>query len=202
MEKKAKNIFPVFDQMIQRKEKEMLLFQHAVAIWIYGLSGSGKTTLAIELDKILFSRGLICNLLDADNIRTGLNNDLDFSIKQREENIRRVAEINKLFIDCGVITINCFVCPTIAMRTMAKKIIGKKDFVEIFLNAPFEICHQRDTKGLYKKANQGKISEFTGISSPFEKPAKPDLEVRTDILSIKDSVNKILEFVLPKIELK
>jgi adenylylsulfate kinase len=88
------------------------------------------------------------------------------------------------------------------MRTMAKKIIGKKDFAEIFLNAPFEICHQRDTKGLYKKANQGKISEFTGISSPFEKPAKPDLEVRTDILSIKDSVNKILEFVLPKIELK
>ena len=196
------NIFPVFEHLTPREEKENILKQHALAVWMYGLSGAGKTTVAIELERKLFQQGFICQLLDADNVRTTINRDLGFSIKDREENIRRIAELNKLFIHSGMIIINCFISPTKAIRTMAKEIIGKDDFVEVFFNAPFEICQQRDPKGLYKKANSGSVQNFTGISSPFEIPDNPDLELRTDELSVVESVSKVYDFILPKIKFK
>lgn len=196
------NIFPVFEHLTTREEKENILKQRALAVWMYGLSGAGKTTVAIELERKLFQQGFICQLLDADNVRTTINRDLGFSIKDREENIRRIAELNKLFIHSGMIIINCFISPTKAIRTMAKEIIGKDDFVEVFFNAPFEICQQRDPKGLYKKANSGSVQNFTGISSPFEIPDNPDLELRTDELSVEESVSKVYDFILPKIKFK
>jgi len=195
-----KNIFPVFEHLTPRVDKEKFLKQRALSVWMFGLSGSGKTTVAVELERKLFQKGYICQLLDADNIRTTINKDLGFSIKDREENIRRIAELNKLFIHSGMIILNCFISPTKAIREMAKEIIGKENFVEIFFNAPFEICQQRDPKGLYKKANAGNIENFTGVSSPFEVPDNPDLEIKTDILSVEESANKILEFILPKIK--
>lgn len=196
------NIFPVFEHLTPREEKENILKQRAVAVWMYGLSGSGKTTVAIELERKLFQHGFICQLLDADNVRTTINRDLGFSIKDREENIRRIAELNKLFIHSGMITLNCFISPTKAIRSMAKEIIGQDDFVEVFFNTPFEICKQRDPKGLYKKANSGSVKNFTGVSSPFEIPENPDLELRTDKLSIEESMSKVFDFILPKIKIK
>jgi adenylylsulfate kinase len=169
---------------------------------MYGLSGSGKTTVAIELEKKLFKKGYICQLLDADNVRTSINKDLGFSLKDREENIRRIAELNRLFIHSGMIILDCFISPTKAIRDMAKNIVGKEDFIEVFLNASLEVCIKRDTKGLYKKANTGNVQDFTGVGSPFEIPANPDLEIRTDVLSVEESANKILDFILPKIALR
>ncbi len=195
-----KNIFPVFEHLTKREEKEKLLGQRALAVWICGLSGSGKTTVAIDLERELFKRGFICQILDADNIRTTINKDLGFSLKDREENIRRISEINKLFLINGMITINCFISPTSEIRQMAKETIGENDFVEVFLDAPLETCQKRDPKGLYLKAASGKINEFTGISSPFEKPAFPDIVISTETLSVKESSKKILDFILPKIE--
>jgi adenylylsulfate kinase len=199
---KDKNIFPVFEHLTPREDKESFLKQKALAVWMYGLSGSGKTTVAVELERKLFKHGFICQLLDADNIRTTINKDLGFSIQDREENIRRIAELNKLFIHSGMIILNCFISPTKAIREMAKEIIGKEDFIEVYFNAPIEVCLQRDPKGLYKKANTGNLKDFTGISSPFEAPEHPDLEIRTDILSVDESASKILNYILPKIKLK
>ncbi|HNW98636.1 MAG TPA: adenylyl-sulfate kinase [Bacteroidales bacterium] len=196
----TKNIFPIFDRITPRENKEACLKQHSLAIWFYGLSGAGKTTVAVELEQMLFKNGFICQLLDADNVRTSINKDLGFSIKDREENIRRIAELNKLFINSGMIILNCFISPTKAIRQMARNIIGDNDFKEIFLNAPFEVCQQRDTKGLYKKANAGKLKDFTGLSSPFEMPENPDLELRTDILSIEETTQQVFDFIFPKIK--
>ena len=139
-------------------------------------------------------------VLDGDNIRTGINNNLGFSEDDRNENIRRIAEVTKLFLNCGVITLNCFVSPTRNIRMMAKKIIGADDFIEVFVNAPLELCEQRDVKGLYKKARNGEIKDFTGISAPFEAPENPDLEVNTAKLNVHQSVQNILDFILPKIK--
>lgn len=195
----SKNIFPIFDRLTPREHKERCLKQRSLAVWFCGLSGAGKTTIAVELERMLFKNGFICQLLDADNVRTSINKDLGFSIKDREENIRRIAELNKLFINSGMIILNCFISPTKAIRQMARDIIDSEDFAEIFLNAPLEVCQQRDTKGLYKKASTGKIAEFTGISSPFEPPDKPDLEIRTDLLNIEESTKKVFDFILPRI---
>jgi adenylylsulfate kinase len=194
-----KNIFPVFDRLTPREHKERCLKQRSIAIWFCGLSGAGKTTVAVELERMLFRNGFICQLLDADNVRTSINRDLGFSIKDREENIRRIAELNKLFINSGMIILNCFISPTKAIRQMARDIIGTDDFVEVFLNAPFEVCRKRDTKGLYKKASSGTVADFTGISSPFELPENPDLEIKTDLLNIEESTLKVFDFILPKI---
>ncbi|MFH0867056.1 MAG: adenylyl-sulfate kinase [Bacteroidota bacterium] len=194
-----KNIFPIFDRLTPREHKERWLKQRSIAIWFYGLSGAGKTTVAIELERMLFRNGFICQLLDADNVRTSINKDLGFSIKDREENIRRIAELNKLFVHSGMIILNCFISPTKSIRQMARDIIGNGDFLEVFLNAPFEVCRKRDTKGLYKKASNGKVADFTGISSPFELPDNPDLEVKTDVLNIEESTIKVFDFILPKI---
>ncbi len=198
--KKHTNIHPVFNKILNRPDKEKLLNQHARVIWLTGLSGSGKTTIAQEIEMELNQKGYLTQILDGDNIRTGINNNLGFSQDDRYENIRRIAEVSKLFLDCGIICINSFISPTIEIRKMAKNIIGKENFIEVYINAPLEVCEKRDPKGLYKKVREGKIKNFTGIDSPFEAPEKPEIEIRTNELSIEDSAAKALEIILPIIE--
>ncbi|MCX6258847.1 MAG: adenylyl-sulfate kinase [Bacteroidia bacterium] len=193
------NLHPVFDRLLFRADKEYLLKQHSKVLWMTGLSGSGKSSIAIELEKELHNRGFVTQVLDGDNVRTGINNDLGFSPEERLENIRRIAEISKLFVNCGIITINCFVSPTKVIRDLARKIIGDDDFIEIYVNAPVEICEQRDVKGLYKRARDGKINDLTGIQAPFEPPMYPAIEIKTDILTVDQSVNKIIKFIIPLI---
>jgi len=197
---KQKNIHPVFYEILQRPEKEKLLNQKAKVIWLTGLSGAGKTTIGTGIERELNRRGHLTQVLDGDNIRSGINNNLSFSADDRFENIRRIAEISKLFLNCGIICINSFISPTKKIRTMAKEIIGESDFIEVYVNAPLEVCEQRDVKGLYQKARDGKIKDFTGIDAPFEAPEYPAAEIRTDLLSINESVQKCLEVILPKIE--
>lgn len=197
-----KNIFPIFDQIVGRKEKELLLNQTAKVIWMTGLSGSGKSTIAIALEKELAQKGFLTQVLDGDNIRTGINNNLGFSDADRTENIRRIAEVSKLFVNCGVITINCFVSPTNAIRNAAEEIIGAENFVEVFIDTPLEICEQRDVKGLYKKARAGEIKDFTGINAPFETPKNPTIVVKTANKTVEESVNTILKDILPLITKK
>ncbi|MEN8157889.1 MAG: adenylyl-sulfate kinase [Bacteroidota bacterium] len=197
----TKNIYPVFDRIYDRKVKEEILRQSAKVIWFTGLSGSGKTTLASNLEKELFFRRFFCQVLDGDNIRIGINNNLGFSEEDRMENIRRIAEVSKLIINTGLITICSFISPTDEIRSLAKNIIGENDFIEIFLNPPLEVCEKRDTKGLYKKARAGLIKDFTGISSPFEAPKHPDLEIDTSVTSIKESVDQIFNVIIDRITL-
>lgn len=196
------NIYPIFDRMLTRADKEALLKQHSVMIWFTGLSGSGKSTIAIALERELQKRGLLCRILDGDNIRSGINNNLGFSEEDRVENIRRIAEIGKLFVDTGIITIAAFISPNNDIREMAASIIGKENFLEIFVSTPIEECERRDVKGLYAKARRGEIKNFTGISAPFEAPANPALSIDTSKLSVEESVNKLLELILPKISFK
>ena len=195
------NIYPIFNQIISKREKENRLKQNAKCIWLTGLSGSGKTTLALKLEKILFEQGFLVQILDGDNIRTGISNNLDFSENDRLENIRRIAEVSKLFVNCGIITINCFVSPSNKIRSQAKKIIGDENFIGIYINADLSTCEKRDTKGLYKKARKGEIKNFTGISSIFEKPDKTFIEINTNN-NIEKSFNDLIKTVLPKIERK
>jgi adenylylsulfate kinase len=197
----AKEIYPVFDRIYDRKVKEEILRQSAKVIWFTGLSGSGKTTLASNLEKELFFRRFFCQVLDGDNIRTGINSNLGFSQEDRLENIRRIAEVSKLLINTGMIIICSFISPTHEIRNMARSIIGERDFIEIFLNPPLEVCEKRDTKGLYRKARAGIIKDFTGISAPFEPPANPDLEIDTSVLSIKESVDLIFRTIIDRITL-
>ena len=166
------NIFPVFDNILSKENKEKQLNQKAKAIWMTGLSGSGKTTIAIEVEKRLFEIGYLVQILDGDNIRVGISSNLSFSNKDRLENIRRISEVSKLFINCGIITINCFVSPSNIIRKQAKDIIGIENFIGVFINSDLETCEKRDTKGSYKKARKGEIDNFTGISSEFEIPDK------------------------------
>jgi len=196
------NIHPTFDKILKREDKEKLLKQHSIVIWITGLSGSGKTTIAKGLEIELHKRGHLTKLLDGDNVRTGINNNLKFSVEDRKENIRRIAEVSKLFMMGGVILINCFISPTKEIRDQAKEIVGEKDFFEIYINTPLEVCEKRDEKGLYAKARAGKIKNFTGIDSPYEEPQNPDVEVKTTEESIEESVQKILDKLLPRIEFK
>lgn len=194
------HIYPIFDKMLGRSDKEQLLNQRGVMIWFTGLSGSGKSTLAIAMERELQKRGLLCRILDGDNIRSGINNNLSFSEADRMENIRRIAEIGKLFVDTGIITLAAFISPNNDMREMAANIIGKQDFMEIYISTPLEECERRDVKGLYAKARRGEIKNFTGISAPFEVPAHPALSLDTSKLSVEESVNKLLELILPKVK--
>ncbi|MEG1573459.1 MAG: adenylyl-sulfate kinase [Bacteroidales bacterium] len=190
------NIYPIFERMLKRSDHEAMLRQHGVVIWFTGLSGSGKSTLAVALEQALYKEGFLCRLLDGDNIRAGINNNLGFSETDRRENIRRIAEVAKLFADSGIITIASFISPTREIRLMAKEIIGKTDFMEVHISTPIEICEQRDVKGLYKKARAGEIKEFTGISAPFEAPENPSISVDTSKLTLDESIallkNKII----------
>lgn len=194
------NIYPIFDKMLTRADKEALLGQRGLMVWFTGLSGSGKSTIAIALERELQKRGLLCRILDGDNIRSGINNNLGFSPEDRVENIRRIAEVGKLFVDTGIITIAAFISPNNELREMASRIIGKDDFVEVYVSTPIEECERRDVKGLYAKARRGEIKEFTGISAPFEAPEHPALSLDTSKLSLEESVNRLLELILPKIE--
>ena len=196
------NIYPIFDSMLSRQDKEELLKQHSVMIWFTGLSGSGKSTIAIALERELHKRGLLCRILDGDNIRSGINNNLGFTEADRIENIRRIAEVSKLFVDTGIITIAAFISPSNDIREMAANIIGKDDFLEVYVSTPIEECERRDVKGLYAKARRGEIKNFTGISAPFEAPAHPALTLDTSALSLEESVNKLLELILPRIQKK
>jgi adenylylsulfate kinase len=202
MANKGGNIFPVFHETLKRKDKERILKQRSIAIWMSGLSGAGKTTIARHLEMELYNKGFLAQILDGDNIRSGINNNLTFSKEDRYENIRRIAEVSKLFLHCGIISINSFISPTDEIRNIAIEIIGKENVVEVFVNAPLSVCEQRDTKGLYAKARRGEILDFTGIDSPFDIPVNPDIEVHTDIQKISESVQQILDYVLPLIEYK
>ncbi len=195
----AENIYPIFEKMLQRKDREALLKQKGIMIWFTGLSGSGKSTLAIALEGDLYKQGILCRILDGDNIRSGINNNLGFSEADRTENIRRIAEVSKLFVDCGIVTIAAFISPTHAIRRMASEIIGEDDFLEVYVSTPIEECERRDVKGLYAKARRGEIKEFTGISSPFEAPEHPFISIDTSRQSLADSVKVLLEAVSPKI---
>ena len=202
MAKKATNIHPIFDRMMSRDDKEQLLKQRGMMLWFTGLSGSGKSTVAIALERELHSRGLLCRILDGDNIRSGINNNLGFSAEDRVENIRRIAEVGRLFVDTGIITIAAFISPNNQLREMAAEIIGKDDFVEVFVSTPLEECEKRDVKGLYAKARRGEIKNFTGISAPFEAPEHPDITLDTSKLPVEESVKILLDYVLPKAVLK
>lgn len=193
---KAENIYPIFDKMLSRVDKEQLLGQRGLMVWLTGLSGSGKSTLAIALERELQQRGRLCRLLDGDNIRTGINNNLGFSAEDRRENIRRIAEVGKLFVDTGIVTVASFISPTRDLRRMAADIIGPDDFMEVYVSTPLEVCEQRDVKGLYARARRGEIRNFTGIDAPFEAPEHPDLSLDTGRLPLKECVDRLLEQVL------
>ena len=195
-----KHIYPIFDRMLQRNDREKLLGQKGIMLWFTGLSGSGKSTLAIALERELYISGILCRILDGDNIRTGINNNLGFTEADRVENIRRIAEVAKLFVDCGVVTIAAFISPTEQIRQMAADIIGKDDFFEIYVNTPLEVCEERDVKGLYKKARQGEIKNFTGISAPFEAPLNPAITIDTSACSLEESVNLLKKIIIPQIK--
>lgn len=194
------DIHTTFDKIKSRDAKEIYLKQQAKVIWLTGLSGSGKTTLASLLEKRLFELNYFCQILDGDNVRSGINKNLKFTEEDRMENIRRIAEVSKLFMNCGIILICAFISPTNKMRQMAKEIIGEDDFLEVFVNTPIEVCEQRDPKGLYKKARAGELKNFTGISSPFEIPDKPFIEVDNTNLNITETVRQMLIKIIPEIK--
>ena len=188
-------IYPIFDKMLSREDKESLLHQRGIMIWMTGLSGSGKSTVAIGLERELHNRGILCRILDGDNIRAGINSNLGFSEEDRRENIRRIAEIGKLFVDTGIVTIACFVSPTTELREMARKIIGEKDFREVYIATPLDECERRDVKGLYARARRGEVKDFTGISAPFEAHTNPDLSLDTSKMTLKEEVEAVIELI-------
>lgn len=194
------HIYPIFDKMLTRADKEALLGQRGLMLWMTGLSGSGKSTLAIALERELQRRGILCRILDGDNIRSGINNNLGFSPADRRENIRRIAEVARLFVDTGIVTIAAFISPSEELRRMAAAIVGEEDFVEIYVSTPLSVCEERDVKGLYAKARRGEISEFTGISAPFEAPQSPALSIDTSARPLGDCVEDVLKLILPKIK--
>ncbi|QHT70408.1 adenylyl-sulfate kinase [Rhodocytophaga rosea] len=195
------NIHPIFDKVLSRQHKEQLLQQKSVVIWMIGLSGSGKSTIAKEVEKSLHQQGFLTQLLDGDNLRTGINNNLGFSEADRLENIRRSAETAKLFLNCGIITICSFISPTKQIRELAAGVIGQEDFLEVYVNAPFEECERRDVKGLYAKARKGEIKNFTGLDAPFEAPEQPFLELRTDQKDLPTCTQELLQAILPRIQI-
>ena len=195
------NIHPIFDRLIQRGDRELRLQQKSRVIWMTGLSGSGKSTLAQALERKLYNEGYFAQVLDGDNIRTGINKNLGFSIEDRKENIRRIAEVAKLYLNSGIICINSFISPTIEIRDFAKQIIGEEDFIEIFVHAPLEVCESRDVKGLYKKARAGEIKGFTGIDSPYEAPVNPSFTVHTHEVELEKATEQLFDFLKSKISM-
>lgn len=176
-------------------ERQRILGQRPLTVWLTGLSASGKTTLAFELERRLLAAGRVAYVLDGDNVRHGLSRDLDFSPRARSENIRRVAEVARLFNDAGLIVVTAFISPYRADRDIARAIMGASGFAEVFVDAPLAICEQRDPKGLYRKARSGGIAEFTGISAPYEQPVKPELHLRTDQLDAIAASEQLYQFV-------
>ena len=180
------------DYHISREERNRQNGHNSFVIWFTGLSGSGKSTVANQLEKSLFKNGIRTFSLDGDNIRSGLNKGLTFSLEDRKENNRRIAEVAKLFMEAGMVTITAFISPLREDREEARNIIGENNFIEIFVNTPLGVCEERDVKGLYKKARVGEIKNFTGISSPYEAPVDPAIEIRTEEETVEDAVKRII----------
>ena len=196
----AENIYPIYDRMMTRQDKESLLGQRGIMIWFTGLSGSGKSTVAMGVERELHAQGILCRILDGDNVRAGINNNLGFSAEDRIENIRRIAEIGKLFVQTGVVTLACFVSPTNDIRQMARDIVGKEDFLEVYISTPIEECERRDVKGLYARARKGEVKNFTGISAPFEAPVSPDIDIDTSKIPLEESVRTLTELIIKRVK--
>lgn len=195
------NIHPIFERLLDRSDREERLGQRSKVLWLTGLSGSGKSTIAEAFEKFLFEKGYFAQVLDGDNIRSGINNNLGFSIEDRVENIRRISEIAKLYTQSGVITLNSFISPTADIRNMSRDIIGADDYILIYVQASLETCEQRDVKGLYKKARAGEIKGFTGIDSPFEIPEDPSIILDTEQHDLITCVHQLFEHIEPMIKL-
>ncbi len=181
---------------VGKEEREKFLGQKGVVIWFTGLSGSGKSTLAHAVEKRLFENGNLCYVLDGDNIRHGLNKNLGFSPEDREENIRRIGEVAKLFADAGLIAMTAFISPYRADRQKARDLLKPGEFIEVYVKVPLEVAEERDPKGLYKKARAGEIKEFTGISAPYEEPENPELVIDTSELSLEESANRVVAYLV------
>ena len=196
----AENIYPIYDRMMTRQDKESLLGQRGIMIWFTGLSGSGKSTVAMGVERELHAQGILCRILDGDNVRAGINNNLGFSAEDRIENIRRIAEIGKLFVQTGVVTLACFVSPTNDIRQMAREIVGEEDFLEVYISTPIEECERRDVKGLYARARKGEVKNFTGISAPFEAPVSADIDIDTSKIPLEESVRTLAELIIKRVK--
>ncbi len=183
---------------IKKEDRQKLKGHKSAILWFTGLSGSGKSTVAHKLEEKLFEMGIHTYVLDGDNIRTGLNKDLGFSAEDREENIRRIGEVAKLFVDAGIIVLSAFISPYIKDRETVRNLVEEGEFIEIYVKCPLEVCEQRDVKGLYKKAREGIIKNFTGIDDPYEEPKNPEIIVETDKETLEESVNKIINYLKEK----
>ncbi|MBK7389984.1 MAG: adenylyl-sulfate kinase [Bacteroidetes bacterium] len=192
------NIVPQ-NYRISKNDRRELNGHGSVIVWFTGLSGSGKSTLANAVEQELFKQGIRTYVLDGDNIRHGLNNNVDFSAEGRTENIRRIGEVSKLFIDAGVVVLTAFISPFKSDRDRVRSLVSSEEFIEVFVDCPLEICEKRDVKGLYKKARAGEIADFTGISSPFEAPENPELTIATGTIPLRQSVEQVTNFILKKI---
>ncbi len=197
----ANSIFP-FNSKITSEQRKKAMMQEPHLIWLTGLSGAGKTTLALRVEQYFFNKGFKVFILDGDNVRNGLCNDLGFSEESRKENLRRVAEVATLMLDAGLIVISAFISPNAEDRMAIKKIVGKQRFIEVYVNCTVEICEERDVKGLYAKARNGIIPNFTGISAPYDAPVSPDIELQTAHETVDESVHKIIQIVEPIITYK
>jgi len=193
------HIYPIKTK-VSKAQREALLNQRSMLVWFTGLSGSGKSTLAVQLEAQLHAMGFKTYLLDGDNIRSGLNKDLGFTDEDRNENIRRIGEVSKLLLDAGIIVLSAFISPFKADREQVKNIVGNENYIEVFVDAPLEVCEQRDVKGLYKKARAGEVKNFTGIDSPYEAPVAADIHIPTYKQSIDESIAKLLEVLTPRIK--
>jgi adenylylsulfate kinase len=195
----VEHIYP-FQTKVSKDQREALMDQQATLIWFTGLSGSGKSTLAVQLEAQLHARGFKTYLLDGDNIRVGLNKDLEFTDEGRVENIRRIGEVSKLMMDAGIIVLSAFISPFKIDRDLVKEIVGPENYFEVFVNAPLEVCEERDVKGLYKKARAGVVKNFTGVDSPYEMPANPNITINTTTMTVDESVAKLEELIVPRLK--
>lgn len=193
----SKFIIP-HNPIITKRDRHRLNGHKSCILWFTGLSGSGKSTLAHRVEEILFEMGIRTYVLDGDNIRMGLNKNLGFSKEDREENIRRISEVAKLFVDAGIIVLTAFISPYRRDRDLARSLVEKGEFIEIYVKCPLEVCEKRDVKGLYEKARKGIIKQFTGIDDPYEEPENPEIVVETDKYSLEESANIVVNYLKEK----
>lgn len=194
-----KNIIP-HTHLITKRERQAANKHRSLVIWFTGLSGSGKSTLAGKVEELLFEQGIKTYILDGDNVRTGINNNLGFSPEERKENIRRIGEMSKLFVDAGIVVLTAFISPYLSDRMLVKRLLNEGEFVEVYVKCPLEVCEQRDVKGLYKKARSGEIKDFTGINAPYELPQQPAITVETNKLTIDEAAGKIYDHIFALIK--
>ena len=200
----GENIHTTFDKMLGRSDKERLLKQRGLVVWLYGLSGSGKSTIAIGLERRLYAEGVYTQVLDGDNIRSGLNQNLGFSDEDRAENIRRISEVSKLFLNAGCVTLTSFICPKRELRAAAREVVGEADFLEVYVKASFETCADRDVKGLYAKAAAGGVKHFTGKDSSFEEPEGDEpglIVIDTETQSVDESIDALYAVIRGRIRI-